>query len=209
MKRTILSLKRCVNVFLACLLLVVSLTFGNSAQAKSINLEESLTEAGADFVSSVVDDYTKFTQSSLKEQYKVVKQTVKELTSQLEKAASPTAKATDTTAIGDKLALSQTTLQQAADAFKTLADQSGQFDTQLESSVKELLTTAKTQLKEKMAGSQDAFLNVSKALEAIAADTKSADTSDLAALQTKLTEDVTALTQAIEAASTALKGTSS
>lgn len=203
MKIQSVSLGRALTACLAVLLLMMSLTIGSRANAAS--LEDTLTQAGKEFLSSVINDYTRDTQNSFSKQFSTVKQTVKELTGQLEKMASPTSKVSDRPQILKKIADSQDALQQAATSFAELAKQTDQFDAQLERSVEDILATVQNQLRGKFANNREAFQDIANVVSAIANDTKQVNETDLVSLLTQFGDHIKTLNQTVETAGQAIK----
>lgn len=169
-------------------------TEGSVAEAMDLQI----SKAAQEFVSSILGEYEDVLEDSFNGTLKPLKSVTKDLTKQLSKIAiSPTP---DTTALDAKLSASQTALETAATAFSALVDDTAAFKKTLASSPDLLKETIETQLGTKFDDLTAAFDGVSKALSSLSQDTAALDASDATAAVGKLTEDNTALAQAIELA---------
>lgn len=168
--------------------------------AEAMNLQ--ISKAAQEFVSSVLGEYEDALEDSFNDTLKPLKSVTKDLTKQLSKIAiSPTP---DTTLLEPKLAASQTALEAAAAAFSTLVDDTAAFQKALSASPDQLKEAIETQLGTKFDDLQAAFDGVSKALSSLSQDTAVVSADDATAAVGKLTEDGTALAQAIELAKVAI-----
>lgn len=176
----------------------VAATEGSLAEAMDLKM----TKAAQEYVSSVLGDYEDALSDSFKATLKPLKSVTKDLTKQLSKIAiSPTA---DTTTLDPKLAASQTALDTAAEAFQALVDDTAAFKASLAATPDQLKEAIDTQLGTKFDDLQATFDSVATALSTLSDDVTALDPADATAAVGKLTEDSTALAQAIELAKTAI-----
>lgn len=193
------------------LVMVVALVFGSAlpSHAAEGSLTEAmdlkLSKAAQEFVSSVLGEYEDALDDAFTATLKPLKSVTKDLNKQLSKVAiSPTP---DTTLLAPKLAASQESLATAATAFQALVADTESFQSTLAATPAQLKDAIDTQLGTKFDELKAAFDGVASALESLSADTASVDVSDAAgaaAAMGALTEDTTALAQAIELAKTAI-----
>lgn len=173
-------------------------TGGSVAEAMDLKMDKAAQE----FVSAILGEYEDALEDSFNGTLKPLKSVTKDLTKQLSKIAiSPTP---DTTTLGPKLTASQAALETAATAFSTLVDDTAAFKKALSTSPDMLKETLETQIGTKFDDLQAAFDGVSKALSSLSEDTAAVDGADATVAVGKLTEDSTALAQAIELAKTAI-----
>jgi hypothetical protein len=193
-----------------CALVLVGVALVGSASQALAAAEGSLAEtmdlkmskAAQEFVSSILEEYEDALEDGFNDTLKPLKSVTKDLTKQLSKIAiSPTP---DTTTLDPKLAASQTALETAAAAFSALVDDTAAFKAALATSPDLLKEAIDTQLGTKFDDLQGAFDGVAQALSTLSQDTAALDVSDATAAVGKLTEDSTALAQAIELAKTAI-----
>lgn len=185
--------------------------FGSAlpSQAAEASLTEAmdlqLSKAAQEFVSSVLGEYEDALEDAFTTTLKPLKSVTKDLNKQLSKVAiSPTP---DTTLLAPKVAASQEALATAANAFQALVADTDSFQKTLAATPSQLKEAIDTQLGTKFDDLKAAFDGVASALESLTADTATLDTSDAsgaAAAVGRLTEDTTALAQAIELAKAAI-----
>ncbi|QQE64470.1 hypothetical protein GFS31_11510 [Leptolyngbya sp. BL0902] len=165
-------------------------------------MDLQISKAAQEFVSSVLGEYEDVLEDSFNGTLKPLKSVTKDLTKQLSKIAiSPTP---DTTLLEPKLVASQTALETAATAFSTLVEDTAAFQKALSATPDQIQAALETQLGTKFDDLQAAFNGVSKALSSLSQDTGALNVDDAAAAVGKLTEDSTALAQAIELAKVAI-----
>ncbi|NJL49381.1 MAG: type III secretion system translocon subunit SctE [Leptolyngbyaceae cyanobacterium SM2_5_2] len=163
-------------------------------------MDLKINEAAQEFVESVLDEYGDALKDSFGSTLKPLKSVTKDLTKQLTKVAdSPTP---DTTALAAQLTASQATLETARAAFQTLVDDTDTFKSTLAATPDQLKAAIDTQLGTKFDDLQTAFQEISAALATLVDDTGAISADDVTAAVSRLTEDTTTLTQAIEAAKT-------
>jgi len=203
MKMTKFSVGQVLSVVLAGLLFITSFAFG--PEAKAFAFDDALTQAGKSFLSSVVSDYTKDTQTAFDKQLNLAKQDVKELSAQLERASNPNIKPSERNQILSKIAASQKNLQKVAASFDGLAQQTENFDNQLEGSVQDLLNAVQGQVRDKLTGNRNSFQEISKAISAIADDTKDVNANDLASFLSQVGGHIKTLNQTFNVANKAIQ----
>jgi phage-related protein len=161
-------------------------------------MELKMSKAAQEFVSSILDEYEDVLSDSFSATLKPLKSVTKDLTKQLGKVAvSPTP---DTTLLEPKITASQTALEAASTSFQALISDTDAFKASLAATPAQLKEAIDTQLGTKFDDLQAAFDGISTALATLSQDTSSLDVSDATAAVGRLTEDTTALTQAIELA---------
>jgi hypothetical protein len=161
-------------------------------------MDLKMSKAAQEFVSSILDEYEDVLSDSFSATLKPLKSVTKDLTKQLGKVAvSPTP---DTTLLEPKITASQTALEAASTSFQALISDTDAFKASLAATPAQLKEAIDTQLGTKFDDLQAAFDGISTALATLSQDTSSLDVSDATAAVGRLTEDTTALTQAIELA---------
>ncbi|MEY3296774.1 MAG: hypothetical protein RLZZ597_34 [Cyanobacteriota bacterium] len=176
----------------------LAVTEGSLSEAMTLKMDKAAQE----FVASILDEYEDTLSDAFKETLKPLKSVTKDLTKQLSKIAiSPTA---DTTTLDPQLAASQTVLETATAAFQALIDDTAAFKANLATTPDQLKAAIDTQIGTKFDDLQAAFEGVSEALATLSSDTTALDLTDTTAAVGKLTEDSTALAQAIELAKTTI-----
>jgi len=199
-------LKSLVAGVLAVVLVGVSI-FGTAPQSLAATkgtltetMDLKMSKAAQEFVKSVLDEYGDALEDTFNSTLKPLKSVTKDLTKQLSKAAaSPTP---DTTALTPQITASQEALDTVSAAFQTLVDDTDTFKKALGSTPDQLKAAIDTQLGTKFDDLQLAFKDVSAALATLAKDAGTISAEDATAAASRITEDTTALTQAIEAAKT-------
>lgn len=194
---------------LCTVLLVGTVLFGTASSALAATegtlseaMDLKISQATQEFVASVLDEYEDSLSDAFKETLKPLKSVTKDLTKQFNKVAlSPTA---DTAALAPKLAATQTALETAAEAFQSLVADTETFKTTLSATPDQLKEAIDTQLGTRFDDLQTTFDSVATALSTLSGDVAALDPADAAAAVGKLTEDSTALAQAIELAKTAI-----
>ncbi|MFQ4138243.1 hypothetical protein PGN35_018185 [Nodosilinea sp. PGN35] len=205
MNNTFRVLGRLVSVCLAALLMTTLLGVGGAAQA--LNLDETLTAAGQDYLSAVLKDYAKASQDSYSSSTKQAQKLVNSLAEQLEKAADPGAKESDRTALLTKVNQSKASLTDLATAFNDLATETETFDRQLQTSLEDLLKLVQGDVRTQLSQSEANFSEIASTLTALATDAGQIDAENLASRLTSVSDHITSLNTAFDVGGKALKAT--
>lgn len=166
-------------------------------------MDLKMTEAGQEFVESILEDYADVLEDSFSAAVKPLKSVTKDLTKQLSKAAASPDSISATT-LDPKIESSKTALDDASAAFDALVADTATFKSTLTEAPGQLKEAIDTQIGTKFDELQEAFENVSAALATLSADTTSLDSADPATGAAALTEHATLLSTAIESAKTAI-----
>lgn len=202
-------LRKGVLATVCAFLLVGTVLFGTASSALAATegspseaMDLKISQATQEFVSSVLDEYEDSLSDAFKETLKPLKSVTKDLTKQFSKVAlSPTA---DTATLAPKLAATQVALETAAEAFQALVADTTTFKTTLSATPDQLKEAIDTQIGTRFDDLQATFDSVASALSTLSGDLATLDPADAAVAVGKLTEDSTALAQAIELAKTAI-----
>jgi len=196
-------------------LMVILITF-NASEAKALTLnnsliaatpEEVITGAAQNFIKSLLNDYNDNTKDAFDDNIKSVKKTVSNLSALLEKASKGD-KSINENKVAQALKESQKQLGNLAQSFDGLADKTEQYDNQLESTLKNLLSLAQGKVRDNLTTNENAFKGISSAISSLLDDTDKAATAkdkDLFSIVGDLAGHVKNLNQAINIADKAIK----
>ncbi|HIK44820.1 MAG TPA: hypothetical protein IGR64_08000 [Leptolyngbyaceae cyanobacterium M65_K2018_010] len=207
MKSVMTWFNRCISIALATLLV---LTLGvHRAEAKSASLEDLLTSAGKNYLSSVLEGYTKSSQETYGGALKQAQKLINSLADDLEKAADPDIKVSERTKILKDVNASKTTLADLAASIKGLATDTDNFDQALQKSVEDLLSLVKGDVRTQFKQNKTALEQISSAIAALSDNAAKISESNLTAGLEGFGDKITALNQALELGGQALKTTAS
>lgn len=194
-------------------LMVIFITF-NASEAKALTLnnsliaatpEEVITSAAQNFIKSLLNDYNDNTKDAFDDNIKSVKKTVSNLSALLEKATKGD-KSINENKVAQALKESQKQLGNLAQSFDGLADKTEQYDNQLESTLKNLLSLAQGKVRDNLTTNENAFKGISSAISSLLDDTdKAAKDKDLFSVVGDIAGHVKNLNQAINIADKAIK----
>jgi len=200
------SFGRLVSTFLAGFLVLTVLFFGSQAKALQLSdLDNLLTSTGKDYLSSIIDDYSKVSQGAYEDGLKKAQKVVNDLAVQLEKAGDPNIKPAQRNSILKDINKSERTLRDLGSSFKDLADGTATFDNKLETSVEDLLRSVRGDVRTKLTQNEDSFKEISNIFASLADNTKAIDGDNLLSLAGKFGDNVKSLNQAFDLGSKALK----
>ena len=200
------SFGRLVSTFLAGFLVLTVFFFGSQAKALQLSdLDNLLTSTGKDYLSSIIDDYSKVSQGAYEDGLKKAQKVVNDLAVQLEKAGDPNIKPAQRNSILKDINKSERTLRDLGSSFKDLADGTATFDNKLETSVEDLLRLVRGDVRSKLTQNEDSFKEISNIFASLADNTKAIDGDNLLSLAGKFGDNVKSLNQAFDLGSKALK----
>ena len=200
------SFGRLVSTFLAGFLVLTVFFFGSQAKALQLSdLDNLLTSTGKDYLSSIIDDYSKVSQGAYEDGLKKAQKVVNDLAVQLEKAGDPNIKPAQRNSILKDINKSERTLRDLGSSFKDLADGTATFDNKLETSVEDLLRSVRGDVRTKLTQNEDSFKEISNIFASLADNTKAIDGDNLLSLAGKFGDNVKSLNQAFDLGSKALK----
>lgn len=200
------SFGRLVSVFLAGFLVLTVFFFGSQAKALQLSdLDNLLTSTGKDYLSSIIDDYSKVSQGAYEDGLKKAQKVVNDLAVQLEKAGDPNIKPAQRNSILKDINKSERTLRDLGSSFKDLADGTATFDNKLETSVEDLLRLVRGDVRANLTQNEDSFKEISNIFASLADNTKAIDGDNLLSLAGKFGDNVKSLNQAFDLGSKALK----
>ncbi|HSM80881.1 MAG TPA: hypothetical protein VLS96_04305 [Nodosilinea sp.] len=186
------------------LLLVVTLVFVGG-EARALTLDDDLASAGKSYLSSVLKDYAKESQDAYGSSLKQAQKLVNGLAEQLEKAADPDVKVSDRTSLLTGINRSKAALTELAAAFGDLATDTDSFDTQLQSSVEDLLKLVKGDVRTQLTESKTTLKQIAATLTDLATNAGKIDETNLTDLLDGVGDNITALNTAFDQGSKALK----
>ena len=200
------SFGRLVSTFLAGFLVLTVFFFGSQAKALQLSdLDNLLTSTGKDYLSSIIDDYSKVSQGAYEDGLKKAQKVVNDLAVQLEKAGDPNIKPAQRNSILKDINKSERTLRDLGSSFKDLADGTATFDNKLETSVEDLLRLVRGDVRANLTQNEDSFKEISSIFASLADNTKAIDGDNLLSLAGKFGDNVKSLNQAFDLGSKALK----
>ncbi len=196
-------LGRLVSACMAALLVFTLVFVGGDAQA--LALDEALTSAGKDYLSSVLKDYAKESQDTYGDSLKQAQKLVNGLAEQLEKATDPDVKAGDRASILAKVNASQAALTDLATSFSGLATETEAFDSQLQTAVEDLLKLVKGDLRTQLIQNKDSFKKIASTLKALASNAAKVDENNLTNLLGSVGDNITSLNETLDLGTKAIK----
>jgi len=209
MKRKSLSFGRLTSTLLAGFLVLSVLFLGGQAQALQLSdLNDLLNSAGKDYLSSVMNDYSKTSQGAYEDGLKTVQKVVNNLAAQLEEAADPSIKPAQRSSLLRDINKSERALRDLGASFKGLADDTATFDNKLEASVEDLLKLVRNDVRNNLTQSEDSYKQISNLLGSLADNTKAIDENNLLSLAGKFGDNVKSLNQAFDLGNKALSAAS-
>ncbi len=196
-------LQRLLSVWIAGLMVFTLLLVGGEAQA--LALDDALTSASQSYLSSVLKDYAKGSQDTYGSSLKQAQKLVNGLAEQLEKAADPDVKEADRASILAKVNGSKAALSDLAASFSGLATDTDLFDTQLQSSVEDLLKFVKGNVRSELTQNEGNFKTIASALTNLATNAGKVDENNLTDLLGSVGDNITSLNTAFDVGTKALK----
>ncbi|MGF1569560.1 MAG: hypothetical protein ACFCVD_16080 [Nodosilinea sp.] len=194
---------RWLSLVMAGLLMVTTLFMGGPAQA--LQLDEMLTSAGNDYLSSILEDYTEASKDSYGNALKLAQKTVNSLAGQLEKAADPGTKTSERAAILKDVNKSQKSLQDLATTFSDQAAKAKVFDHQLQAAVEDLLKLVKGDVSTQLGQNEAALKQISSVVTSLATSAGQIDENNLTDVLTSFGTNINDLNQALDLGTKALE----
>jgi len=209
MKIKLLPYGRLMSTLFAGFLVFSLLFFGGQAKALQLSdLNTLLNSAGKDYLSSVLNDYSKTSQGTYEDGIKTAQKVVNNLATQLQKAVDPNIKPAQRNSILKEINKSERTLRDLGTSFKGLAEDTATFDSKFESSVEELLRLVRSDVRDNLTQSEDSYKQISNLLSSLADNTKAIDENNLLSLAGKFGDNVKSLNQAFDLGNKALSAVS-
>ena len=206
MNPVLIYLTRLTSAVMATLL-VVFLTI-NPASAKSLALDDMLASAGKDYLAEVLKDYGKASQDALVSTLKDAQKLVNTLAEDLEKAADPDIKVSQRTQILDDVNAAKASLADLAVSFKGLATDTESFDSALQTSVEDLLSLVKGDVKTQLGQTKTTLEQIADAVADLSSSAATISEANLASGLESFGSNITALNQALEQGSQSIQATS-
>jgi len=166
--------------------------------------EDLIGKASANFVKSVLDGYQKEAKLSFDNELSNVNKTIDDLSTLLNKAIKNPNSVSERQ-LSRAIESSQNKLTELANNFNTLADQTDNYNRELETSLENLLSSAKGDVRNKFQETEKAYKNVASALGEIVSDASNIDTRNLSNIAGKFDEDINSLKTASEVVNQAFK----
>lgn len=197
------------STLLAVSLVLSVLFFGGQAKALQLSdLNDLLTSAGKDYLSSVMNDYSRTSKGAYEDGLKTAQKVVDNLASQLEKAADPNIKPAQRSATLKEIRKSELALRDLGTSFKGLADDTATFDNKFENSIEDLLKLVRSDVRDNLTESEDSYKQISGLLSSLADNTKAIDENNLLSLAGKFGDNIESLNQAFDLGNKALSAAS-
>jgi hypothetical protein len=206
MANQIKRLQRLLSVCMASLMVFTLVFVGGEAQA--LALDEALTSANKSYLSSVLKDYAKGSQDTYGSSLKQAQKLVNGLAEQLEKAADPDVKEADRASILAKVNSSKAALSDLAASFNGLATETETFDTQLQTSLEDLLKFVKGNVRSELTQNEDNFKTIASTLTDLATNAAKVNENNLTDLLGSVGDNITTLNTAFDLGTKALKSVS-
>jgi NTP pyrophosphatase (non-canonical NTP hydrolase) len=199
------TIKNLLTVSLAIALCLGGLIFLNPSAGIAATVEETMTRAANDFLHSALQDYRETTEASFSTAWKMLQKNVNELSEQWETVADPQATAEVRQQARQKITDSQKALEDVAQSFTGLAQETEEFHGQLDRALQTLVDRVQGQIHQQLTGSQESFTRITQAISTIAEDTNQVTTEEVGDLLTQVGDHINALSRALDAANQAIK----
>jgi methyl-accepting chemotaxis protein len=200
------SVGRLLSFLMAGLLLISTALWGGEAQA--FQFDDALASAGKSFLSAVLSDYTKATDKVYDTTLKDAQNVVNELAEKLEKAADANISPADRKSLVKQINSAQKSLGDIAKSFNGFADDTKEFDGELETTVQKLLDAVQGDTRKQLGQTESAFRQISQAISGLADDANKVDANNLTDLLGDFGKNIESLKKAITLGGSAVKALS-